>query len=179
MWTGIHVLYLEIPPLFVLQYVANTNEYPDVVSCLKNACLKAFRFEVTLLIVKKSCCTLLKINRSFTKTSLLSIFSVSIIISMSQSFLIVRKCLFEIPVLRVIRIYIYIYIYIDIYVFFYFGKHSHILPFFCFGFKLLIPLTFCYGLTACACAICEKVDVYTDYFANYCIAQQWADYQLI
>ena len=64
------------------------------------------RFEVTLLIVKKSCCTLLKINRSFTKTSLLSIFSVSIIISMSQSLLIVRKCLFEIPVLRVIRIYI-------------------------------------------------------------------------
>ena len=70
------------------------------------------RFEVTLLIVKKSCCTLLKINRSFTKTSLLSIFSVSIIISMSQSLLIVRKCLFEIPVLRVIRIYIYMFFFI-------------------------------------------------------------------
>ena len=71
-------------------------------------------FERFALSVLKSHCLLLKnlvahcykINRSFTKTSLLSIFSVSIIISMSQSLLIVRKCLFEIPVLRVIRIYI-------------------------------------------------------------------------
>ena len=43
------------------------------------------RFEVTLLIVKKSCCTLLKINRSFTKTSLLSIFSVSIYYHFDES----------------------------------------------------------------------------------------------
>ena len=139
-------------------------------------------FERFALSVLKSHCLLLKnlvahcykINRSFTKTSLLSIFSVSIIISMSQSFLIVRKCLFEIPVLRVIHVRtVYIYMFL-----FYFGKHSHILPFSRFGFKLLIPLTFCYGLIKVSCAVCEKVDV-PIIFANYCIAQQWADYQLI